>query len=102
MASFLFSTKLQAASLLGQLSVRAAVTVKDTVQKKLEEERKKNTPQSNLPSSPNEVKNIEELELAIDEFKENKASNSKSNRMVTPKKNVRSEFYVSDDDSTTL
>lgn len=83
---------------MGQLSVKAASTVKDTVQKKLEEERSKKASQKTSPSSPNDVKNVKDLEMAIDEFKENKVI--ANNKAMKEKKNVRSEYYVSDDEST--
>lgn len=83
----------QAACLLGQLSVKAAVTVKDTVQKKIEEERKKKSPQSS-PSSPNDVKNVRDFEKAMNEAKFFQETNKAS-----VKKNIRSEHYVSDDET---
>lgn len=69
--------------------------MKDTVQKKLDEERKK---KETSPSSPNDVKNVKDLEMAIDEFKENKVN--ANNKTMKGKTNVRSEHYVSDDEST--
>ncbi len=77
------------------------MTVKDTVQKKIEEERKKKESPLSSPSSPNDVKNVQHLEMAVDEFKENKKVHSNSSRKeVKEKPKVRSEHYVSDDEST--
>ena len=81
--------------MLGQLSVKAAVTVKDTVQKKIEEDRKKKSLQSS-PSSPNDVKNVRDFEKAMNEGKFFQESNIKK---ATVKKNMRSEHYVSDDET---
>jgi hypothetical protein len=83
--------------LLGQLGVKAAVTVKDTVQKKIEIERKKQSPQ-NSPTSPSDVKNVHHIERVMhkaDKLElEKKTSSTKS-----VQKNVRSEHYVSDDET---
>lgn len=83
----------KAAYLLGRLGAKAALTMKDTVQKKIEEERKKNSPETS-PSSPNHVKNIDDFEKAMEKtpcFEESKT--------IPVKKNVRSEYYVSDDET---
>lgn len=79
--------------MLGKLSVKAAVTMKDTVQKKIEEERKKQPPKAS-PTSPSDVKNINDFERVM-----NEASCFDENEAVNSKKNVRSEFYVSDDET---
>lgn len=79
--------------MLGRLGAKAALTVKDTVQKKLEEERKKNSPQTS-PSSPNDVKNIHDFAKAMD-----KTACFEESKTVPVKKNVRSEYYVSDDET---
>jgi len=73
------------------LSVKAAVTVKDTVQKKLDDDRKKKSPM-NSPTSPHDVKNVHAFERAL----------NKSNGFAgqNQKKNVRSEHYVSDDSTS--
>jgi hypothetical protein len=78
--------------LLGQLSVKAAVTVKDTVQKKLDEERKKQSPPSS-PSSPSDVKNIEEFGDTLNAIKQ------KEGKPVNANMNIRSEHYISDDET---
>ncbi len=80
--------------MLGKLGVKAAVTVKDTVQKKIEEERKKQSPE-NSPSSPNDVKSVKDLERKVSQPEKSQPPSSS-----VVKKNVRSEHYVSDDDET--
>ena len=80
------SCTIQAACMIGKMSIRAAVTVKDTVQKKIEEERqKKNTPQS----SPKEVKTAQVFEKALNETDHGGQPRLK-----------RSEHYISDSSTT--
>ena len=67
MKALLFVLKidfLQAASMLGRMSFRAVVTVKDSVQKKIDEKRKETGNQS---SSPTDGKSAKYFENKLDE-----------------------------------
>jgi len=81
------------ASLFGQLSYKAAITVKDSVQKKMEEDRrKKGAPKFN---SPTDVKNVQSFERALN------AADVPSNGGKSSRRAKRAEHYISDDDTTT-
>ena len=68
--------------------------MKDTVQKKIEEERKRQSPRSS-PNSPNDVTNMKEFDKPL-----NKVDNYEQSKIpTTVKKTVRSEHYVSDDET---
>jgi len=83
------------ASLFGQLSYKAAITVKDSVQKKMEEDgRKKQTRQPPKFNSPTDVKNVHAFERALDAA-DGVSSGCEGRR--TPK---RAEHYISDDETT--
>lgn len=85
--------------MLGQLSVKAAVTVKDTVQKKIDDERKKQ-------SSPKDIKSVHEDEEVIDKAKFVEDANDTTQDITDDtidetliKKDARPEHYVSDDET---
>lgn len=78
------------------MSYKAAITVKDSVQKKMEEERRKK--ETHLPpkfNSPTDVKNVHAFERALDAA-DGVSSGNKGRR--TPR---RAEHYISDDETTT-
>jgi len=87
----------RAACLFGQLSYKAAVRVKDEVQKKMAEDQSykvsKFPPANN--SSPSDVKDVHAFERALSVA--DGTSNSRSNMESTK----RAEHYISDDDTTT-
>lgn len=86
----------QAASLLGKLSFKAAVTVKDTVQKKLDENRGKKEDQGST-TSPSDVKNVQAFELALD------SAGKRPTMGEVPKSGgVKNETYISDDETTSV
>ena len=72
------------------------MTVKDTVQKKLEENRSKKGEDQGSTTSPSDVKNIQAFELALDSAgkRPTMGSASKSERVH------HSETYISDDETT--
>ncbi len=83
--------------MIGKLGFRAAVTVKDTVQKKMEE---RSTPQS---SPKGAINNVKDFEKALNQVGGDRGPSStespKSNHSRRQGKQ-RPEHYISDDDST--
>ena len=85
----------QAASLLSKLGMKAAGTVKDAVEKKMEEKRRQqhqqdqqsHTKQSAGNASPNDVKDVQGFERAL-------------NNVAVGDDKDRGEHYISDDETT--
>ena len=85
----------QAASLLGKLGMKAAGTVKEVVEKKMEEKRRyqeqeqsmQNSKQSSGNKSPNDVKDVQGFERAL-------------NHAAVVDDSNRGEHYISDDETT--